>query len=115
MTLPSRLRACHDFEAALTGDGTHRIFELQSKIVQNGFDKRQDESRNTENEPSNVEAEFDLDFSYDSLGHEDSHIFNQVQVARGSNSNQMDNSASAEDVGLLRRERLYNSKPMAQR
>lgn len=117
VTLPSRLRACRDFEAALTGDGMHRIFELQSTIAQDEPDagKRPDGSQDTGNGPSHVEAEFDLDFSYDGLDDKDSHIFNQIQVARGGASEQTSGPTPTEDSGFLRRQRLYNSEPMAQR
>lgn len=117
VTLPSRLRACRDFESALTGDGMHRIFELQSTIAQDEPDagKRPDGSQDTATGPSHVEAEFDLDFSYDGLDDKDSHIFNQIQVARGGASEQTSGPTPTEDSGFLRRQRLYNSEPMAQR
>lgn len=101
----------------MTGDGVHRIFELQSTIVQDGRDgaMRQNGLQGTGSGPCQVETEFDLDFSYDDVDHKKPHIFNQIQVARGGGFEQADGPTSTEDSGLLRRQRLYNSEPMAQR
>ncbi|GAQ10457.1 protein dml1 [Aspergillus lentulus] len=120
VTLPTRLRSYTDFETSLAGeDGTHRIFELQSKIlpedvsnhkrpVQSPEDRRTQASRG---ESSKVRTEFDLDFSYDDPNSGESHIFNQVQVGRGY-SPEKEVPESREDLGLKRKERFYNSEPM---
>lgn len=112
-TLPSRLKPYHDFEASLAGDaGVHRIFELQSTITQD--ESGVERTQTSETEPPKVQTEFDLDFSYDGLECRDPHVFNQIQVGRGSQAMQMGESPS-EDVGLARKRRLYNSEPMLQR
>lgn len=114
--LPTRLRPYHDFEASLSGeDGTHKIFELQSRIVSekdnNGSQTGKDES--SEQPGSKVQKEFDLDFTYDERNSDQSHIYNQVQVWRGINNNASDESP--EDPGLARRRQYHNSEPMCQR
>lgn len=117
VTLPSRLRPYHDFEASLAGDaGTHRIFELQSTIIQDEPDaeRRLDGTQGTETESSKVQTKFDVDFSYDGLECKDPHIFNQVQVARGNQATQVGRSR-AEDMGIVRKQRSYNLEPMLQR
>ncbi|PYI01773.1 protein dml1 [Aspergillus sclerotiicarbonarius CBS 121057] len=121
VSLPTRLRPYHDFEASLAGDDSiHKIFELQSTIVQDDEDsakthtKPLDDVDEIGSERSPIKTEFDLDFTYDGLDSRKSHhIFNQLQVSRGVN-NRKDES-SGEDLGILRRRRHYNSEPMFQR
>jgi hypothetical protein len=113
-TLPTRLRSYTDFETSLAGeDGTHKIFELQSKILP----EEMSEDRGTQaskGESSKARTEFDLDFSYDDPNCGDSHIFNQVQVGRGYRPEKVV-PESREDLGLKRKQRFYNSQPMLER
>lgn len=112
VTMPSRLRPYHDFEASLTGaDGTHTIFELQTSFNP-GEDGR--ELATKEDGSAQTESEFDIDFTYDGEGSKTSHIFNQVQVMRGSEQQQSSEPAK-EDIGRVRKLRSYNSDPMLQR
>lgn len=93
VTLPSRLRRYHDFEASLAGiDGTHKIFELQSTIVpdeekdaaKSFVRKLHDNAQSLEREFSEeLETKFDLDFTYDDPSGKARHVFNQIQVIRG--------------------------------
>lgn len=93
VTLPSRLRRYHDFEASLAGiDGTHKIFELQSTIVpdeekdaaKSFVRKLHDNAQSLECEFSEeLETKFDLDFTYDDPSGKARHVFNQIQVIRG--------------------------------
>ncbi|KAJ5819130.1 hypothetical protein N7474_004721 [Penicillium riverlandense] len=112
VTLPSRLRPYQQFEASLAGDdGTHNIFELQSTIVQ---DAGQHRSLN-EDGSSEVETKFDIDFTYGGEDSKTPHIFNQIQVTRGSEPGNQTASLDASgsgDIGHLRKLRLYHSKPM---
>ncbi|RAL16706.1 misato family protein [Aspergillus homomorphus CBS 101889] len=122
VTLPTRLRPYHDFEASLAGDdGVHKIFELQSTIVpedenterpNQGFTTQAQQAEDKEDTKSN--AKFELDFTYDGLDSDKAHIFNQLQVSRGIITTRKDQS-SEEDLGTVRRQRLYNSEPMFQR
>ena len=126
MTLPSRLRPYHDFEASLTGDdGIHKILELQSSILTDNKDqtptaKKHLNGANVSNDDdgsSQVKTEFDVDFTYDSDDSKTSHIFNQVQVTRGFDP-ELSNASAGEgitDIGLRRKLRFYNSQPMLQR
>lgn len=117
MTLPSRLRPYHDFEASLAGeDDSHRIFELQSSILVDDDNGAKPEST-SEDESSQVKTQFDIDFAYDNTDSSTAKIYNQVQVTRGIDPEQSDESASLEDldIGLRRRKRLYSSQPMLQR
>lgn len=110
--MPSRLRPYHDFESSLTGaDGTHTIFELQTS-----FNPGEDGKRlaTKEDGSAQAESEFDIDFTYDGEGSDTPQIFNQVQVMRGSEPEQPSEPAK-EDIGRLRKLRLYNSEPMLQR
>ena len=112
VTLPSRLKPYQYFEAALAGeDGTHTIFELQSSInkINDGHTKQ---SAN-EDEQAHAETEFDIDFTYDGED-KGAHIFNQVQVTRGDEPETASESQD-QDIGHLRKLRLYNSESMLQR
>ncbi|KAI9043010.1 misato family protein [Aspergillus affinis] len=114
VTLPTRLRPYHDFEASLAGDDSiHRIFELQSSILRTVDDEKQSSNSKGSNEgdeSSKVQKEFDLDFSYDSLDSNTSHIFNQLKVRRGIEGTE-DKIPSMKDLSLIRKERTYNSEP----
>jgi hypothetical protein len=121
VTLPTRLRSYTDFETSLAGeDGTHKIFELQSKILPEDMSNHTrpvqiTEDRGTQaskGESSKLRTKFDLDFSYDDPNNGDSHIFNQVQVGRGYSPEVPE---SRDDLGLKRKERFYNSEPMLER
>lgn len=114
VTLPSRLRPYHDFEASLTGgDGTHNIFELQASINPREHGHK---APTVEDGSSKAEHEFDIDFTYDGEHSKAAHLFNQVQVMRGSRTGEAGNTESAEqDSGRLRKLRLYNSEPTLQR
>lgn len=112
VTMPSRLRSYHDFEASLTGaDGTHTIFELQTS-----FNPGEDGKRlaTKEDGSAQAESEFDIDFTYDGEGSKTPYIFNQVQVMRGSEQQQSSEPAT-EDIGRVRKLRLYHSDSMLQR
>ena len=112
VTLPSRLRPYHAFEASLAGDdGTHNIFELQSTIVHDGGHRPLNEDGSSE-----VETQFDIDFTYGDEDRTTPHIFNQVQVMRGNEPHQTGSSIDASgDIGHRRKLRLYDSKPMLHR
>lgn len=122
MTLPTRLRPYHDFEASLAGDdGVHKIFELQSTIVPDdevaehstqGPKTHADQVENTEG--PKPQTTFELDFTYNGLDSNTAHIFNQLQVSRGITTERKGQSPT-EDLGTVRRQRLYNSEPMFQR
>lgn len=122
MTLPSRLRPHHDFEASLTGDdGFHKILELQSSILADNEDQHSTANKrdvsNDDDGSSQVKTEFDIDFTYDSDDSKTSHIFNQVQVTRGFDP-ELSNASATEgitDIGMRRKQRFYNSQPMLQR
>ncbi|CAG7951833.1 unnamed protein product [Penicillium salamii] len=112
VTLPSRLKPYQYFEAALAGeDGTHTIFELQSSInkINDGHTKQS----SNEDEQTKAETEFDIDFTYDGED-KGAHIFNQVQVSRGEAPESASESAQDQDIGHLRKLRLYNSESMLQ-
>lgn len=113
VTLPSRLRPYHDFEASLAGShGTHKILELQSTIAQ----REQGHNKQAAKEGSSqAETEFDIDFTYDGKYSKTAHIFNQVQITRGDEPGPAVVSAESGDTGHLRKPRLYNSEPMLQR
>ncbi|KAJ5091172.1 hypothetical protein NUU61_006042 [Penicillium alfredii] len=113
VTLPSRLRPYHDFEASLAGDdGTHNIFELQSTINQDFLGRKKQPSENESS--SKTETNFDIDFTYNEDEIKPAHIFNQVQVTRGNEPGQDAASTDDGDTGRLRKLRLYNSEPMLQ-
>ncbi|KAJ5578683.1 uncharacterized protein N7459_007647 [Penicillium hispanicum] len=110
VTLPSRLRPYHDFEASLAGDdGRQNIFELQSTINPKNHERKP----LNEEEASKPTTEFDIDFTYDEDQSKSPHIFNQVQVMRGGEPRETPESRD-DDVGRLRKLRLYNSEPMLQ-
>lgn len=121
VSLPTRLRPYHDFEASLAGDDSiHKIFELQSTIVHDGEDaaksptKPSDDSDEKEPGSSPIKKDFDLDFTYDGLTCQKSHhVFNQLQVSRGVADRE--NESGGEDQGILLRKRHFNSEPMFQR
>lgn len=114
ITLPSRLRPYHDFEASLAGDdGRHNIYELQSTF---------DPEKHHENAPtsdtegsSKPQTKFDIDFTYDNQDTETATIFNQVQMMRGDKTETSTQSPESGDIGHLRKLRMYNSEPMLQR
>lgn len=119
VTLPSRLRPYHDFESSLAGeDGSHRVFELQSSILTNGENAR---AEATEDDTSQVETKFDVDFTYDNNDSKTAKIYNQVQVTRGADPEQQNRNESTyssvedRDIGFRRKQRLYSSEPMLQR
>lgn len=124
VTLPTRLRAYHDFESSLAGDdSSHNIFELQSTIIQNQDKYRQQHpatagvSEDTEDPGSHsaeAQTKFDIDFTYDGFEGERPHVFNQLLVLRGIES-QEDETPSFEDTALQRKKRHYDSQPMFQR
>ncbi|PKY09086.1 tubulin nucleotide-binding domain-like protein [Aspergillus campestris IBT 28561] len=123
VTLPTRLRAYHAFEASLAGDdSSHNIFELQSTIIQNQDKYRQQHpvsagvSEDTDDRgshPAEAQTKFDIDFTYDGFEGERPHVFNQLLVMRGIESPE-DESPSYEDTGLQRKKRHYDSQPMFQ-
>lgn len=92
-------------------DGTHTIFELQSSI--NKINDGHTKAPSNEDEQAKAETEFDIDFTYD--GEDKGHIFNQVQVSRGDEPERASESAQDQDIGHLRKLRLYNSESMLQR
>ncbi|KAB8274284.1 tubulin domain-containing protein [Aspergillus minisclerotigenes] len=123
VTLPTRLRQFHDFESSLAGDdGTHKIFELQSSVTADDGANKQHlpvkgpltETNASEQGAAKSQAKFELDFTYDGRGSSNSHIFNQLQVWRGTNLDQDKGSVAQEDIGLSRKQRYYNSAPMFQ-
>ncbi|KAF7593274.1 mtDNA inheritance, partitioning of the mitochondrial organelle [Aspergillus hancockii] len=120
VTLPTRLRSFHDFEASLAGDdGTHKIFELQSSVIPDNendavYRGPTNETQASEQEASKAQKEFDFDFTYDGHGSSNAHIFNQVQVLRGVQVNRKEGSIPQNDLGLVRKQRFYDSVPMFQ-
>ncbi|KAJ5676611.1 uncharacterized protein N7477_002244 [Penicillium maclennaniae] len=111
VTLPSRLRPYHDFESSLAGDdGTHNIYELQTT-----FNPREHghKSPTKEDGSPQAEIEFDIDFTYGGESSKSAHIFNQVQVMRGDEPENVTESIE-QDLGHVRRLRLFNSEPMLQ-
>lgn len=114
ITLPSRLRPYHDFEASLSGDdGRHNIYELQSTFNP----EKQHENAPTSNAESSSkpQTKFDIDFTYDNQDTETATIFNQVQMMRGQETETSTQPSGSGDIGHLRKLRLYNSEPMLQR
>lgn len=116
VTLPSRLRQHHDFEAALAGDdGVHKIFELQSRVMQ---DRAQDTNGSKgltgESVGASAQKAFNLNFSHDDVSSKEPHVFNQIEVTRDSEPKAVDDEMT-EDPAIVRRERFYNSEPMLQR
>ncbi|KAJ5586494.1 hypothetical protein N7450_006281 [Penicillium hetheringtonii] len=110
VTLPSRLRPYHDFEASLAGDGgRHTIFELQSTL-----NPENSNSGGNDDESPKARTDFDIDFSYDGEQGKTPSIFNQVQVLRGDDAGQSTEPVDG-DIGRVRKLRLYNSEPMLQR
>ena len=93
----------------------HRIFELQSTVVQDGPDGIMQLDEGQEDTESKIQTEFDVDFTYDNLECANAHVFNQIQVSRGINPKQVDPSVPTHDIGSVRRRRHYNSEPMLQR
>ncbi|KAJ5167424.1 Protein dml1 [Penicillium canariense] len=113
VTLPSRLRPYHDFEASLAGDdGRHNIFELQSTI--NPEDNAEKALSSDEEGSSKLQTKFDIDFTYDGENTKTATIFNQVQVMRGCEPKPSAQSPKG-DIGHLRKLRLYHSEPKLQR
>ncbi|KAJ5925901.1 hypothetical protein N7454_007411 [Penicillium verhagenii] len=111
VTLPSRLRPYHDFEASLAGyDGRHTIYELQCSINPQDSD---DKSSAEEDGRPKAQSEFDIDFTYGEDDGKNAHIFNQVQVTRGHERGNSIESGQ-EDLGHVRKLRLYNSEAMLQ-
>ncbi|PKX93822.1 misato family protein [Aspergillus novofumigatus IBT 16806] len=103
-TLPTRLRSYTDFETSLAGeDGSHKIFELQSKILAEDMSNHTRPLQNPEDRGHKHRK--------GNLRNGDSHIFNQVQVGRGY-SPEKEVRESREDLGLKRKERFYTSQPM---
>ncbi|KAL2871938.1 misato family protein [Aspergillus lucknowensis] len=124
VTLPTRLRPYQHFESLLAGDDSiRRIFELQASIsLPEGTDNGQDSkfewpSRVESSEPgsSMAKSEFDLDFTYDKADREGSRIFNQLQVLRGDWPDDEAEAPPGEDLGMIRKMRLYSSDPMFHR
>jgi hypothetical protein len=114
ITLPSRLRPYHDFEASLAGDdGRHNIYELQSTL--NPEEQNENAPTSDAEGSSKPQTKFDIDFTYDNQGTETATIFNQVQVMRGSEPKTSTQSPESGDIGHVRKLRLYNSEPMLQR
>ena len=114
VTLPSRLRPYHDFEASLAGDdGRHNIYELQSTL--NPEEPRQNASTFESEDSPKAQTKFDIDFTYENENPETATIFNQVQVMRGSKTKTSTQPPKSGDIGHLRKLRLYNSEPMLQR
>lgn len=107
VSLPSRLRPYHDFEASLAGDdGRHNIYELQTSF---NPPKTNDESS------TKPRRTFDINFSYESPDKDTTTIFNQVQVYRGSEPRNSGEFSAQNDIGHTRKLRFYNSEPMLQR
>ncbi|PWY90127.1 protein dml1 [Aspergillus heteromorphus CBS 117.55] len=121
VTLPTRLRPYHDFEASLAGDDSiHKIFELQSTIVTDEGHADQRRAKPTsdidgEDAKSQIQTEFDLDFTYDGIDSRKSHIFNQLQISRGMDPREQEEPIAKEEEAMLRRKRHFNSEPMFQR
>lgn len=114
VTLPSRLRPYHDFEASLAGDdGRHNIYELQ--LTLNPEEPTEKTSTSDAEGSAKPQTKFDIDFTYDNENIETATIFNQVQVMRGSETKTSTQPPGSGDIGHLRKLRLYNSEPMLQR
>ncbi|KAF7712202.1 Uncharacterized protein PECH_003960 [Penicillium ucsense] len=106
MSLPSRLRPYHDFEASLAGDdGTRNIYELQTSFNPSAL-----------NEESSTKPQhtFDIDFSYENLNTEAATIFNQVQIHRGVEVGNSGEASQQGDIGYLRKLRAFNSESLLQ-
>jgi hypothetical protein len=121
VTLPTRLRPYQQFESLLAGDDSiRRIFELQASLTSpketndNSKPGRATKVESSEPGSSKVKTKFDLDFTYDSPDGDESHVFNQLQVWRGDEPEEDDKSPE-EDLGMLRKMRLYNSEAMFHR
>ncbi|KAL2798701.1 tubulin nucleotide-binding domain-like protein [Aspergillus keveii] len=121
VTLPTRLRPYQQFESLLAGDDSiRRIFELQASLTSpketndNSKPGRATKVESSEPGSSKVKAKFDLDFTYDSPDGDESHVFNQLQVWRGDEPEEDDKSPE-EDLGMLRKMRLYNAEAMFHR
>jgi hypothetical protein len=121
VTLPTRLRPYQQFESLLAGDDSiRRIFELQASLTSpketNDTSKPARATKVESSEPgsSKVKTKFDLDFTYDSPDGDESHVFNQLQVWRGDEPKE-DDKSPGEDLGMLRKMRLYNSEAMFHR
>lgn len=113
VTLPSRLRPYHDFESSLTGDdGTHNIYELQTTLNPGEHGHK---LPTKEDGSSKAETDFDIDFTYGGEGSKSAHLFNQVQVMRGDEPENDATESTGQDLGHMRRLRLFNSEPMLQR
>ncbi|KAL4809194.1 tubulin domain-containing protein [Aspergillus unguis] len=125
VTLPTRLRPYHNFESFLAGDDSiRRIFQLQASIIprekeqkdqRQGPLKQANKVESSGAESSKVKTEFDIDFTYDSPSNDKSHIFNQLQVLRGTDPDDDDQDLVEDDLGVTRKMRLYNSEPMFHR
>lgn len=118
VTLPARLRPYRDFEASLAGQsgGTHKIFELQSSIISQTPEKHAPwVTPNQNKQETEVEAktDFDINFTYDDLSTDNLTVFNQVQILRGREPDS--EQPPAEDLGLIRKQRLFGSQPMVER
>ncbi|KKA24155.1 MtDNA inheritance protein Dml1 [Rasamsonia emersonii CBS 393.64] len=118
VTLPSRLRPYRDFEASLAGQsgGTHKIFELQSSIISQVPENRAPWVTTNENKQeteAEAKTDFDINLTYDDLTTENLTVFNQVQVLRGREPDS--EQPPAEDLGLIRKQRLFDSQPMVER
>lgn len=114
VTLPSRLRPYHDFEASLAGDdGRHNIYELQSTL--NPEEPTQSDFTPDARGSPKAQTKFDIDFTYENENTETATVFNQVQVMRGSETKTSTQLPESGDIGHLRKLRLYNSEPMLQR
>ncbi|GLI81167.1 mtDNA inheritance, partitioning of the mitochondrial organelle [Penicillium ochrochloron] len=113
ITLPSRLRPYHDFEASLSGDdGRHNIYELQSTF--NPEKQHENAPTSDAERSSKPQTKFDIDFTYDNQDTETATIFNQVQMMRGQETETSTQPSGSGDIGHLRKLRLYNSEPMLQ-
>lgn len=115
VTLPSRLRPYHDFEASLAGDdGRHNIYELQSTL--HPEEPTENASTSEVEDSPKAQTKFDIDFTYENENFETATIFNQVQVMRGSKTTKTSaQPPESGDIAHLRKLRLYNSEPMLQR
>ncbi|KAL3469180.1 tubulin domain-containing protein [Aspergillus californicus] len=125
VTLPTRLRPYQGFEAFLAGDdNTRRIYELQASIIQpkendnnqaSKSSREQNRAESSQTGPSKLKTSFDFDFTYDSPDSDKAHVFNQVQVFRGAEPDDEDEGSTKDDLGILRKMRLYNSEAMFHR
>ncbi|KAL1963648.1 hypothetical protein VTN77DRAFT_7969 [Rasamsonia byssochlamydoides] len=121
VTLPTRLRPYRDFEASLAGQsgGTQKIFELHSTIVteqSQAPEKRAPWATAKVDKPkteTEAKTDFDINLTYDDVAPKDLTVFSQIQILRGRKPD--DEQPPAEDLGLLRRKRLYDSEPMVER